>query len=224
MREISRDGYVFRAICGAARMRLTNRRSRQRGRRHLHKRRGAELGKSAAMIKARAAVGEHAAGCEGPDAACSPYIWRKLLNMPRISEHPIAQALRSTRRRARRDCGSRRHAKLGAAVSERSNFLRQTQQIDLGGVYLSHFAREAYTIEVTTDGQPRRGIVRAQGEPRTPEATSILRTLEHLVCRWSIEDQQSFAADARPVWGIEKISRSWGFARARTSRRRGERG
>jgi [glutamine synthetase] adenylyltransferase / [glutamine synthetase]-adenylyl-L-tyrosine phosphorylase len=163
----------------------------------------------AAMIKARAAVGDVVAG-EKFLAELQPFIWRKYLDYAAIAD------VHSIKRQIHAQAGHGEIAvaghdiKLGRGGIREIEFFAQTQQLILGGRIPS--LREKRTIDAL-GALAQRAIITREAADELGEAYRFLRTLEHRL--QMVEDEQTHSLPTTAE-GLDNIARFMGFAETST--------
>ncbi len=205
MQEVTPDGYVFRCDlrlrpdAGSTQIAVSTNAAE-----HYYETMGQNW-ERAAMIKARAAVGDVEAGAKFL-AQLQPFIWRKYLDYAAISD------IHSIKRQIHAHAGHGEIAiaghdiKLGRGGIREIEFFAQTQQLILGGRIPS--LREPRTIAALNALAERR-IITCEAADELAEAYRFLRTLEHRL--QMVEDEQTHKLP-KTLEGLDNIARFMGFA------------
>lgn len=208
MQEVTQDGYVFRCDlrlrpdAGSTQIAVSTIAAEQ-----YYETKGQNW-ERAAMIKARAAVGDIEAGTQFL-AELQPFIWRKYLDYAAIAD------IHSIKRQIHAHAGHGEIAvaghdiKLGRGGIREIEFFAQTQQLILGGRMPS--LRQRRTIDALAALAERRVIAR-EVEADLGEAYRFLRTLEHRL--QMIEDEQTHSLPKTPE-GLDNVARFTGFSDTR---------
>ena len=205
MQEITADGYVFRCDlrlrpdAGSTQIAVSTVAAEQ-----YYETKGQNW-ERAAMIKARAAVGDTGVGQQFLNTL-QPFIWRKYLDYAAIAD------IHSIKRQIHAHAGHGEIAiaghdiKLGRGGIREIEFFAQTQQLILGGRMPS--LRERRTIDALRALADRQVITR-DAENELGEAYSFLRTLEHRL--QMVEDEQTHSLP-KTAEGLDNVARFMGFA------------
>ncbi len=208
MQEITPDGYVFRCDlrlrpdAGSTQIAVSTNAAE-----HYYETMGQNW-ERAAMIKARAAVGDVEAG-EKFLARLQPFIWRKYLDYAAISDiHSIKRQIHA--HEGHGEIAVAGHdIKLGRGGIREIEFFAQTQQLILGGRIPS--LREARTLDAL-GALAARAVITREAESELAEAYRFLRTLEHRL--QMVEDEQTHTLP-KTAEGLDNVARFMGFADTR---------
>ena len=205
MQEITADGYVFRCDlrlrpdAGSTQIAVSTNAAEQ-----YYETMGQNW-ERAAMIKARAAVGDVEAG-EKFLNRLQPFVWRKYLDYAAISD------IHSIKRQIHAHAGHGEIAvaghdiKLGRGGIREIEFFAQTQQLILGGRIPA--LREARTLDALK-ALAARSIITEEAASELSEAYGFLRSLEHRL--QMVEDEQTHTVPKTPD-GLDNVARFMGFA------------
>ncbi len=208
MQEVTPDGYVFRCDlrlrpdAGSTQIAVSTNAAE-----HYYETKGQNW-ERAAMIKARAAVGDIQAG-ERFLTELQPFVWRKYLDYAAISD------IHSIKRQIHAHAGHGEVAvaghdiKLGRGGIREIEFFAQTQQLILGGRI--PMLREKRTLDALA-ALAQRKIITQEAASELSEAYRFLRTLEHRL--QMVEDEQTHSLP-KTGEGLDNIARFMGFAETR---------
>src|SRR5258706_2254765 len=205
MQEITPDGYVFRCDlrlrpdAGSMQIAVSTNAAE-----HYYETMGQNW-ERAAMIKARAAVGDVEAG-EKFLTQLQPLIWRKYLDYAAISDiHSIKRQIHA--QEGHGEIAVAGHdIKLGRGGMREIEFLAQTHQLILGGRIPT--LRQARTLDALA-ALAERTIITTEAASELTAAYRFLRTLEHRL--QMVEDEQTHTLP-KTAEGLDNIARFMGFA------------
>ena len=204
MQEATADGYVFRCDlrlrpdAGSTQIAVSTRAA------EAYYESMGQNWERAAMIKARACVGDMKEGANFL-ANLEPFVWRKNLDYAAIED------IHSIKRQIHAHAGhgevaiAGHNIKLGRGGIREIEFFAQTQQLILGGRIPS--LRRARTVEALA-ALTQRSIIAEETRADLTETYEFLRTLEHRL--QMIEDEQTHTLPKTPE-GLSNVARFMGF-------------
>jgi glutamate-ammonia-ligase adenylyltransferase len=205
MQEATADGYVFRCDlrlrpdAGSTQIAVSTRAAE-----NYYEFMGQNW-ERAAMIKARACVGDRAEGAAFL-ANLEPFVWRKNLDYAAIED------IHSIKRQIHAHAGhgevaiAGHNIKLGRGGIREIEFFAQTQQLILGGRIPS--LRRSRTVDALA-ALAQRSIIAEETRADLSETYEFLRTLEHRL--QMIEDEQTHTLP-KTQEGLSNVARFMGFA------------
>jgi [glutamine synthetase] adenylyltransferase / [glutamine synthetase]-adenylyl-L-tyrosine phosphorylase len=205
MQEATGDGYVFRCDlrlrpdAGSTQIAVSTRAAES-----YYETMGQNW-ERAAMIKARACVGDKAVAAAFL-ANLEPFIWRKYLDYAAISDiHSIKRQIHAHGGHGEIAVAGH-NIKLGRGGIREIEFFAQTQQLILGGRIPS--LRETRTVDALA-ALTDKGIIADDTRADLAAAYDFLRTLEHRL--QMIEDEQTHTLP-KTADGLDNVARFMGFA------------